>query len=596
LETTAPHAGAAEAPEEKPDPVPVPECEVRAQLDRILGSRAFAGSERARRFLTYVVEQALAGKASHIKAYSIATDVFGRDSTFDPQSDPIVRIDAGRLRRTLDRYYSNAGDDDRILITIPKGGYAPVFAARPSTQAAPSPPPEQSESGAGERVPGIRNGRLFLVLAGIAVAAIVLVVAVREFLAPFAFLNGREPNAFAGRPDVARLAVEPFTNLMAMKDGTSVAMGLTEEIIGPLARFKEITVIEQEPRALAAATGDMGTVRYVLSGTVLIDRGAVRVSARVTNREDDSVLWAASYSGDLRVRRLLDIEGDIARGIAIALAQPYGVIFQADSKRSPENAPDDWRAYACTLSYYSSRTTLNPASHVSVKDCLEETIARFPRYATAWALLSLTFLDEVRYSFPADIDQPPSLERALDAARHAVELEPTNVRGLQAEMLSLFFNGQTEDSLDVGERALALNPNDTEFLGEFGFRLALSGKWARGCPMIAQSLKRSPSPLGYFETALSLCFYMEGDYARAVRGIERADLDQNSIYHLIAAAAYGQLGDAPAAARERQWAMANAPRLVAEIRHEVAKRILSPSDQVHFLEGLEKAGFALPTR
>ena len=72
-------------------------------------------------FLRYIVEEALAGRADRIKAYNIATAVFGRDEEFDPQSDPIVRVEAGRLRRALERYYLTAGQDDPVRISDSEG-------------------------------------------------------------------------------------------------------------------------------------------------------------------------------------------------------------------------------------------------------------------------------------------------------------------------------------------------------------------------------------------------------------------------------------------------------------------------------------------
>jgi hypothetical protein len=67
------------------------------------------------------------GRGSRINAYSVAVEVFGRDVSCDPQTDPIVRIEEGHLRRSLERYYLTAGQTDPILITIPKGGYVPAF-------------------------------------------------------------------------------------------------------------------------------------------------------------------------------------------------------------------------------------------------------------------------------------------------------------------------------------------------------------------------------------------------------------------------------------------------------------------------------------
>ena len=108
--------------------LPAEDC--RAQLALILNSADFDATGREHRFLSHVVEEALAGRGDRIKAYSIAVEVFGRDLSFDPQTDPIVRIEAGHLRRALERYYLTAGQADPILITVPKGGYVPTFSLR----------------------------------------------------------------------------------------------------------------------------------------------------------------------------------------------------------------------------------------------------------------------------------------------------------------------------------------------------------------------------------------------------------------------------------------------------------------------------------
>jgi adenylate cyclase len=73
------------------------------------------------------VQEPLAGRADRIKACTIAVDVLDRDPSFDPLADPVVRIEAGRLRRCLEHYYLAEGAADRIRITIPKGGYVPQF-------------------------------------------------------------------------------------------------------------------------------------------------------------------------------------------------------------------------------------------------------------------------------------------------------------------------------------------------------------------------------------------------------------------------------------------------------------------------------------
>jgi Tol biopolymer transport system component len=103
---------------------------VRAQVKRILASAAFADAERASNFLRFVVERKLEGRASEIKEFVIAVEVLGRTSSFDSKTDPIVRVEAGRLRDRLTSYYEGEGESDLILISLPKGGYVPEFSER----------------------------------------------------------------------------------------------------------------------------------------------------------------------------------------------------------------------------------------------------------------------------------------------------------------------------------------------------------------------------------------------------------------------------------------------------------------------------------
>jgi hypothetical protein len=76
-------------------------------------------------FLRFVVEEKLADRGDRLKAFSIACEVYGRDENFDPRSDTIVRVDAGRLRHRLASYYKSAGCNDPVRIDVPKGGYSP---------------------------------------------------------------------------------------------------------------------------------------------------------------------------------------------------------------------------------------------------------------------------------------------------------------------------------------------------------------------------------------------------------------------------------------------------------------------------------------
>jgi eukaryotic-like serine/threonine-protein kinase len=103
---------------------------VRAQLERIMASAPFADAERARRFLRFVVQRALEGRDGEIKEFVIGVEALGRNTSFNPKSDPIVRVEAGRLRERLRSYYEGEGEADSVSISLPKGRYVPEFSER----------------------------------------------------------------------------------------------------------------------------------------------------------------------------------------------------------------------------------------------------------------------------------------------------------------------------------------------------------------------------------------------------------------------------------------------------------------------------------
>ena len=97
------------------------------QLEKVLQSRTLQNSENLKAFLRFVVEKTLADEDVQLKEYTIATEVFGRRSDYDPRIDSVVRVQAGRLRTKLQEYYTAEGKNDQIVIDLPKGHYHPVF-------------------------------------------------------------------------------------------------------------------------------------------------------------------------------------------------------------------------------------------------------------------------------------------------------------------------------------------------------------------------------------------------------------------------------------------------------------------------------------
>ncbi|UGY08586.1 hypothetical protein [Phyllobacterium pellucidum] len=300
--------------------------EILAQLDRIRSSIEFDVPDRSRRLLTYVIEETIAGRADRIKGYSIATEVLGRDASFDAQLDPVVRIQAGLIRRGLEHYYLVSGRDDPIIITMPKGGYVPIFSQR--CRAAPpvevrSPSRLSKKSLWKHESP--RRWQVFPVVAVIGLA----LSAGGYLIRSHASLSGGTTVARGSGPLIPRLFVEPFGDLSGTRRSANLAKGLTDEVIIQLAKFKEIVVVD----GAASSTIVDPQPTFTLEGRVRIEGDRLRLSTRLVNRAEGSIFWTNSYENDIQRQGLFQLQDDIAGSIATALAQPYGIVFQSDAAR-----------------------------------------------------------------------------------------------------------------------------------------------------------------------------------------------------------------------------------------------------------------------
>ncbi len=145
-----------------PAPGPCPPASVRGALETILASPGFAGSPQLSRFLRYLVDNTIAGDREALKETGIALGVFNRGPNYHPKADPIVRVEARRLRLRLDAFYAAEGLEEPVKITLPKGAYMPVFEAAPSLPAPPENPPPSPQ----------RPRRLYWILAAALLAVL----------------------------------------------------------------------------------------------------------------------------------------------------------------------------------------------------------------------------------------------------------------------------------------------------------------------------------------------------------------------------------------------------------------------------------------
>lgn len=590
-------------------PVGPPADAVRAQLARILDSAVLRGSQRRRDLLSHLVEETLAGRGDQIKGYSVALAVFGRAETFDPSADPVVRLEAGRLRRALDTYYVDADQSDTVRITIPKGAYVAHFEEMAGDTSAQTPDdhiPERTpaadgcegEAGSSDAVapgtpmPGTGRFRRTGLIAMLLAAALLSSGALSWF-----WLRGNTPDLANARGPA--IVVLPFEALDPGDHTRLIANAMTQDVIRDLMRFPDLRLysaqasFRENAGADPVALGrDLG-VSYVLRGNVQSDPGEVRLGAQLVDASTGEVIWSGGYDRAPDPNDLLGMRSELSASVATALGEPFGVVNAATGQRLAAKEAPSMASYACVLRAYEYRRTFEDALFAPALGCLEAVVLRDPGYADAWAMFGWLNLDAVRQDMVPVEEHPARLAGAQDAASRAVTLDPGSQRGFEALAALAFNNGDYAEAERLQREALALNPHDPEALVQLGWRLAARGNWDEGLPYLEKAIARSADPPGWYYHLISVHDYLEGDYAAALAAAERSAKHGSAFGLSLAAISHGGLGDMDAAGDDLA-AMAEAWPLLAR-DPAAAYASFQADDEIitALVKGLRDAGLAI---
>jgi TolB-like protein/Flp pilus assembly protein TadD len=298
---------------------------VREHLERILISPAFQQCDRLKRFLKFIVLEAVAGRRHELKEYVIGVHVFGKEDTFDPRTDPIVRVQARRLRAKLVRYYREGGRADETVIELPKGGYAPVFKQRDAP-----------------------------VLVKRSVSA-----------------------ALVSRNTVAVL---PFADHSVAHDLEFFCRGVREEVVHHLARFSSLRILASDD---ARATGDKTDAAMIISGSVRRSGDRLRTTAQLIDGATGCYIWSESV--DSSVTDVFAAQERIAEAIAARIEPELGDHRPGSASRRPNENLAAHNLYLQGRYYLNQRTEEGLRKAL---DFFERALIEDAEYAAAHAGLS----------------------------------------------------------------------------------------------------------------------------------------------------------------------------------------------------------------
>lgn len=507
---------------------------LREHLDELLGSPHFDGSVRSRQFLTYVVEESIAGRGEQLNQASIAMAVFGRKPDFDGLVDPIVRVQAGRLRRSLERYYLLSGDSVAYRVELPKGSYVPVF----------------SRSGA-ERAPP---------------------AAPRKRVTPF-----------STGADWPCVMIQPFT---VESPSHEFAARFQDELAQELCRYGDLQVICGGDRGELDWRAD---VRFELRGALRRCAGDDVICARLIDRNTGQQLWGDEFRTS-SPGHFLGRMDDHARVVAARIGSEYGVVprvlaaEQAAGRLDPA-APSS--AIARCYHFFFSRqlSELGPAL-----DALEQLTSRTPEIGVAWVHLARLYV--ANHAFELSARTTP-MNRAIPCAAQGVLLDPENPRARCVLAIAMLLEGEVDAAADEVEQALRLNGDSLAYREIIGWLMALGGRWERGSSLMRECMERNPYHLPQVNHGLWADALRRGELGAAYRAALEYQDPAFFWRDLMLACSLGHLGRTSEARAKAADLLQSKPQFLQRGRALIGHFIKPVELRERVFEGLAKAGVIL---
>jgi adenylate cyclase len=408
------------------------------------------------------------------------------------------------------------------------------------------------------------------------------------------------PRPTLALPDKPSIAVLAFTNMSGDPDQEYFSDGITEDIITGLSRFSELFVIARNSSFqykgkspdIRQVGRELG-VRYVLEGSIRRAGDRVRISAQLIDAVTGAHRWAERY--DRELRDVFAVQDEVSRAVvAILVAQ----VNKAEAERTLLKPPATWQAYDFFMrasDFYSAfRSSFNVADLYEARQFLERSISLDPNYARSYAMLSSTHLLAWIYALDEDHLSPAAFERAHRLAWKAVQLDPS-LPVAQARLgLVLSFEGQHEQSVAAFEKAVALNPNYTDW--RFGTTLVRAGEPARAIGVLETHMRYDPFYVPDVPGNVGLARYCLKEYSEALPPLREfvSRVPNVSQGHIWLAANLAQLGRLDEARAEAAEVLRIDPKYTIDGTQRKLALFKRPEDAEHLRDGLRKAG--LPER
>lgn len=383
------------------------------------------------------------------------------------------------------------------------------------------------------------------------------------------------------------IAVLPFENLGGSPDQAFFSDGITEDIIGALARFRALSVIAASSsfsfRGKNADLKEIGRklgVTYLVEGSLRRAGERIRITAQLIEAASGTHLWSEHYDRDLT--DIFAVQDDVTRMIVSTLV---GQIESADVRQALRKSTTSLAAYECYLRGLVHIRGYGADDNQQACNMFEAAIERDPQFALAHAHLALA-----RTALHGYANAPPAiLDEALELARKAVSLDEGE-SGCQ-RLLALIHVNRREFELAERHyrRAYQLNPNDANTMVQMGGLLARRGRLDEAMEWINEGFRLNPFPPPWYSAALGNALYILGRYQEAAAALKELP-NPGPFTSARLVACYAQAGDARATERAKAHLLKICPDFSTEDFIRRGLLLERPEQLDLFRQGLLKAG------
>lgn len=512
--------------------------EVDQALKRLLDWPEIARSPQLASFLSYIVERRLNGEGQSIKAYTIAVDVFGRSSDFDPQADPIVRVQARRLRSLLDQYYRGPGAQERLQIQLPIGRYVPEFAE----VAVGHEPPPQTDATIGAPDPAAENtaprGHVtvsWFVLLVLTLGAIALAYSLST-LGP----RQGQQTASSGAIQEPSLRVMEFQNLTGESNITPAISALAIELVTD---FAPLLVVK-------AYLGGRGSQEqgeapdYALTGIVRADPTLAenyQISAILTEMATNSIVWNWSTSVPREQFARSGGVDAISQELILLLGGTRGPLHdRARELLAQTDIEGQENFYLCGVLFTMYRSVQSVGLAERVRACMDGLPDPVRRNGNVLAGEASLVAEGLGGGADALMTTGDRLAYADELMDEAVQADPTSsfVWEQRARLDELM--GRHDRAESAYGTALQINPANIDALAAHARHMALIGRLDAAIPAAQRAIGAVPQTQvpDWYYCVPAIAAYFAADYRKSLSHAQRCarlDVELGAIFALLSA-------------------------------------------------------------